>query len=308
MDQLTEAGCLTIGFTGGEPFLRRDIFDVLGYAKNRGVSIVVLTNGTLITPKKADGLKEIGVNKVDVSFHTTNEEVFEWFTRVPGTYTKVLRAVKLLRERGIEVYLKTTAMSINRDDLVTIRHLAIEKFGAHFRYAPIVNPRWDGKKDNLKFRLSPEEIDQFQMVLQKDREIESKKSDPLARKRGRQKKRKIPEKRIRHDQLFRCGAGRSEIVINPYGEMRLCMDIPYPKYHILKGSFAEGWKMLSDHAKNTPPGPSYECRDCELAYYCNFCPAKGWLESGDMSACPPYYREMARLAKAKGERENAFTD
>jgi hypothetical protein len=87
--------------------------------------------------------------------------------------------------------------------------------------------------------------------------------------------------------------------------MKLCMDIPYPRYQILKGNLAEGWKMLSDYVENTAPGPSYGCRDCQFAHYCSFCPAKGWLECGDMSACPPLYREIARLAKA--EAENDFT-
>src|SRR5271169_6479398 len=36
LDQLAGAGCLNIGFTGGEPFLREDIFEILGYAKNKG--------------------------------------------------------------------------------------------------------------------------------------------------------------------------------------------------------------------------------------------------------------------------------
>lgn len=304
LEQLAAAGCLNLGFTGGEPFLRKDIFDILAYAKRLGFNTIVLTNGTLITPKKADRLKEIGLNKLDVSFHTTNKEVFDWFTQAPGTYAKVLKAVGLLRERKIEVYLKTTAMTINKDEFVKIRHLAVERFGTHFRWTPAITPAWDGKKENLRFRLTPDEINYLQKEIDNDTEIEFEKLDPLEKKNRRpKKKRKRQEGKINHNRLFRCGAGRTEVVIDPYGQMRLCMDIPRPKYQILKGSFAEGWRMLSDYVKNTPPGPSYQCRDCELVQYCGFCPARGWLECGDMSACPPYCREKAYLVRMEVEKE-----
>lgn len=298
LDQLAAAGCLNLGFTGGEPFIREDIFDILKYAKSRGFNIIILTNGTLITAEKADSLKELGVNKIDVSFHTTDKEVFDWFTKVPDTYKRVLNAVKLLRDRGVEVYLKATAMTINKDDMLKMRHFAVEKFGAHFRWAPAITPALDGKKDNLKFRISVQKVYQLQKEIDQDTEMEFEKLDTLEKKNRRgPEKSKWQERKINHNRLFRCGAGRTEVVINPYGEMKLCVDIPEPKYQILKGSFNEGWKMLGDYVRNTAPGPRYQCRNCQLSQYCNFCPAQGWLECGDMSACPPYYREAAQLAK-----------
>ncbi|MBL7069705.1 MAG: radical SAM protein [Candidatus Omnitrophica bacterium] len=302
LDQLAAAGCLNLGFTGGEPFLRNDIFDILRYAKTKGFNIIVLTNGTLITPKKADSLKELGLNKIDISFHASDKEIFDWFTKTPGTYKKVLNAVKLLRDRGIEVYFKATAMTINRYDMLKMRHFAVEKFGAHFRWGPVVTPSWDGRKENLKFRLSVQEASQLRKEIQKDTEIEFEKLDALKKKNRRPKNKKRRERKIDHSRLFRCGAGSTEAVINPYGEMKLCMDMPEPKYQILKGSFTEGWRVLSDYVRNTPPGPTYQCRDCELSQYCNFCPAMGWLECGDASACPPYYREMTRTVKAETEK------
>jgi len=304
LDQLAAAGCLNLGFTGGEPFLREDIFDILGYAKSRGFNIIILTNGTLITAKKADSLKEIGLNKIDISFHTTNKEAFDWFTKVTGTYGRVLNAVELLRNRGVEVYLKATAMTINKDDMIKIRHLAVERFGAHFRWGPTVTPAWDRSKEALKFRLSAQEINQLMKEIDQDTQIEFEKLDTLEKTSRRvPKEGKGQERKINHDRLFRCGAGRTEVVINPYGEMKLCMDIPGPKYQILKGSFNEGWKMLGDYVRNTAPGPRYQCGNCQLSQYCNFCPAYGWLECGDMSACPPYYQEAAQLSKIEAETD-----
>jgi MoaA/NifB/PqqE/SkfB family radical SAM enzyme len=297
LDQLAGAGCLNIGFTGGEPFLRKDIFEILEYAKNKVLNVIVLTNGTLITLGKADRLRRLGLNKIDISFHTTNQDTFDWFTETAGTYNKVLRSIGLLRERGIEVYLKATAMTINKDDLVKIRHLAVEKFGAHFRWGPEVTPAWDGGKENLKFRLAPEEIQRVMEVIQEDTEVEFEKLGALEKENRKPKRGERRAYERKHDRLFHCGAGRTEVAISPYGEMRLCLDIPEPKYDILGGSFAEGWQRLAHYVRNIPPGPSYRCGDCDLAQYCSWCPARGWLACGDMSACPTYYRQMAELRK-----------
>jgi radical SAM protein with 4Fe4S-binding SPASM domain len=297
LDQLTGAGCLNAGFTGGEPFLRNDIFEILGYAQHKGLNVMVLTNGSLITPKKADRLKGLGVNKIDISFHTTNQDTFDWFTKTAGTYKKVLRSVGLLRKRGIEVFLKTTAMTINKNDLVKIRHLAVEEFGAHFRLSHEVTPAWGGGKEPVRFCLAPEEMRRIMEAIQEDTETEFEKLDALDKenRKPRRGRRKAYQKK--HDRLFNCGAGRTEVVISPYGEMRLCLDIPEPNYNILEGNFSEGWKRLSDYVRQTQPGLSYRCGDCDLVEYCRFCPARGWLACGDISACPPYCRQVAELAK-----------
>mgnify|MGYP001566370321 CR=1 FL=1 len=72
-------------------------------------------------------------------------------------------------------------MTINKDELVKIRHFAAEKFGAHFRWGPIVSHTWNGKKENLKFRLSAKEIEQIQENINNDTEIEFSKLDPWER-------------------------------------------------------------------------------------------------------------------------------
>jgi radical SAM protein with 4Fe4S-binding SPASM domain len=302
LDQLAEAGCLNIGFTGGEPFLRKDIFEIIEYARKKGFNVVVLTNGTLITPKGADRLKELGPNKIDISFHTPNRDTFDWFTRKAGAYKKVLRSIGLLRKRGIEVFLKTTAMTINKDDLVKIRHLAVERYGAHFRLSREVTPAWDGGKENLIFALGPEETFRMMEIIKEDTEAEFEKLEALEKK---ERSAKTPKRKIyrrKHDRLFRCGAGRTEVVISPYGDIRLCLDIPDPQYSILDGSFPESWKKLTNYARDTLPGPTYQCRECSLLQYCDWCPARSRLATGDLSACPPYYRRMAEWAKRESPK------
>lgn len=253
LDQLTQAGCLNMGFTGGEPFLREDIFEILAHAKKKGLNIVILTNGTLITPDKADRLERLGLNKIDISFHTVNRDTFDWFTQKAGTYKKVMNAIELLRGRGIDVYLKTTAMTINKSELVKMRHFAVEKFGAHFRLGYEVSPDWDGRKDALEFALTPEEIRHTIEATQEDTERQVETSDD-SKKKNRKSGTAIQRVyQIPHHRLFRCGAGRTEAVIGPYGDIRLCLDIHDPKYNMLEIGF---FAIMKGFIATPPPPPT----------------------------------------------------
>src|SRR6266404_3411637 len=51
LDEMAEAGCLWLLFTGGEIFARRDFLDIYTYAKRKGFLVTLFTNGTLITEK-----------------------------------------------------------------------------------------------------------------------------------------------------------------------------------------------------------------------------------------------------------------
>jgi radical SAM protein with 4Fe4S-binding SPASM domain len=140
--------------------------------------------------------------------------------------------------------------------------------------------------------------------IQEDTQAECEKIAGLNEENKEPKRGRVKTYKRKDDRLFRCGAGRTEVVISPYGEMRLCLDISEPKYDILEGTFLEGWKRLVDYAKRARPGLSYQCGKCDLVAYCSWCPARAWLACGDMSACPPYYRKMAELVKREFEKSD----
>ena len=99
LDQLAEVGCFQVGFTGGEIFTRRDVFEILAYAKTKGFAVTVLTNATLITPERADRLKAIRPHSIEISIYGATRETYERVTRIPGSFQHFLTGVQLLRER-----------------------------------------------------------------------------------------------------------------------------------------------------------------------------------------------------------------
>jgi MoaA/NifB/PqqE/SkfB family radical SAM enzyme len=113
----TPLWCLII-FTGGEPFCRRDILDILDYAtRHRRCHIV--TNGALITPKIAQTLVEMKLLSIGISIDG-DEAIHDQLRGIPGTYRRAINAMKLIREyrqqKGIRwplINLKTLISSSN---------------------------------------------------------------------------------------------------------------------------------------------------------------------------------------------------
>src|SRR3990172_4989675 len=67
VDQLADAGVTALAFSGGEPLIRKDFFEVARHAVKRGLYVSVATNGTLLTKENVKKLKQTGVNYVEVS-------------------------------------------------------------------------------------------------------------------------------------------------------------------------------------------------------------------------------------------------
>ena len=112
LDEITEAGCLWLLYTGGEIFARKDFLDIYTYAKQKGLLIGLFTNGTLITPKIADHLAEWRPFMIEITLYGRTRETYEQLTGIPGSYDRCMRGIRLLMERGLPLALKTVGVTI----------------------------------------------------------------------------------------------------------------------------------------------------------------------------------------------------
>jgi AdoMet-dependent heme synthase len=115
---------LSYNITGGEPFLRDDLFDVLGEIRGNRGDIYLLTNGTLVTSDKAKRLAAHGVRGVQVSIEGP-EKIHDQI-RGRGNFSKALRGVQHLLEEAITVTLNATLSRINGGYLMDFVDLASE--------------------------------------------------------------------------------------------------------------------------------------------------------------------------------------
>src|SRR5213079_972400 len=133
LTELADMGVIWLLFTGGEIFARKDFLEIYTMAKEKGFLITLFTNGTLITEKIADYLLEWPPFAIEITLYGRTKETYEALTQIPGSYERCLRGIKLLRERGLPLKLKSVATSINKHEISAMRQFAEEEIGVEFK-------------------------------------------------------------------------------------------------------------------------------------------------------------------------------
>ena len=304
LDQLRDVGCFYLGFTGGEPFIREDILDILWYAKRLGFEIIVYTNGSLLTKKKIGELSNIRPNKIDITLPGMSREAFERTSKVAGSRNKVFQAIALLHKAGINLGFKACQLKDNISELSEMRDFAVS-MGAPFRFDDLFFPRLDGSREPFKQRASNDEVngDLAGRIRMGGSEY------PGRRPVNRQRLSNKTNSTGKAGALFKCGVGISQAAISPQGELKMCVMIDYPKYKIPVGAQTFGkssigkpglehiWRKLQRLVKGIAPDKDYQCASCDVSDLCKWCPARSWIMHKSFCRCVPESREWAVLRK-----------
>ena len=131
MDESCRLGVFRFYFTGGEPFVRRDIFDLIKYAtEEKGNELIVLTNATLFGNGKRTGLRGLDKNKVklQVSLDGSRPDINDPI-RGMGTFEEITEGLKIASELGFDTSLTAVVTKENINDIPNLPSLA-KKLGA----------------------------------------------------------------------------------------------------------------------------------------------------------------------------------
>ena len=266
IDEITEAGCLYLLITGGEPLLRKDFPEIYSHAKNNGLLVTIFTNGTSITQSVLRLFNDLPPYVVEISLYGATAATYEKITRVPGSYERCLHGIRQLLDHRINVRLKTILMTLNSHEFYDIETLA-NIFGVKFRFDAAIFPRLDGDKSPLGLRVSPQEA------------IEKEFSDDCRIKQWEKYFQRTQERSIT-DRLYICGAGVTGFHINPYGDLQPCIMVKNIVYNLSHNSFAEGWHNFISRIRDKKAGNVYSCTKCAYRHLCGFCPAFSAWEKG----------------------------
>ncbi len=116
IDDLADFGVPVLLFSGGEPLMRPDLVDLASYAVKKGMRAVISTNGTLITPNKAEELKQIGLSYVGVSLDGM-AEINDRFRGKKGAFKEALAGIRNCQQVGLKVGLRFTINRMNIDEI-----------------------------------------------------------------------------------------------------------------------------------------------------------------------------------------------
>jgi len=205
-----------ITFSGGEPLIRKDFFQLAHAARRNNLAISLATNGTLITPAIADELKTLQAS-IQVSLDGSTSEIY---SRVRGSeiaFDQAIKGIEILVRAGHEITIGTLISMHNVDDIPNMLKL-VQRLGAkRFRLIPFI-PNGRGKS-NSTLELPPERVKAVYTYLLQQRgkwpfeiaalEFEHTFSEP-------------PHYRIDQTQPSECGGALNYCTVTPIGEVLPC--------------------------------------------------------------------------------------
>lgn len=285
LDEITEAGCLFLLITGGEPLLRKDFAEIYTHAKANGLIITVFTNGTLMTKQLVELFQELPPYSVEISLYGATAATYEKITGIKGSYDLCKRGIQLLLDKKIHVQLKTMLMTLNSHEFFAIENMAKE-FGVRFRFDAALFSCLNGNKKPLSYRVTPEDA------------VQKEFSDPVRYGNWQNFFARHKESYVENN-LYICGAGAPNFHIDAYGWLQPCIMTNTIRYNLLDGNFLSGWYNIYERIRGKKVRQDFSCKGCKKVSFCNYCPAFFFLENGEEDICSEY---LCRLGNLRHER------
>ncbi|WP_201353662.1 radical SAM/SPASM domain-containing protein [Hydrogenimonas urashimensis] len=314
--ELKRAGIRFVIFSGGEPLIRRDIFQIAEAMREQGIVTYLSTNGLYVTEKNVDRI--IGTfNYIGISIDGI-EEVHDRFRGLEGAYRKSLDAIDLIQKHGGNAGIRFTITDETKENLYDIFDLA-ENIGVDKIY--ISHLVYSGRGlDNLKIDISKEERRKFvEFIIDKafayheegrDIDVVTGNMEMDAILFLEKFSQKYPQ--MRDEMLRRLrnwggnSAGRKLVNIDWMGHVKPDPFFPVTIGNITERPFDEIWldkeNELLTKLREHPRKLSGKCADCGVIDICNGgSRSRAWAIHGDLWAEDPscYLTESERSEKLK---------
>jgi radical SAM protein with 4Fe4S-binding SPASM domain len=207
-------------------------------------------------------------------------------TAIPGSYDRCIRGVKLLRDAGLPLKLKTVGTSVNKHEVLAMKEFAEEELHVDFKFDSLINPRIDCSRSPLAVRLSPEEVVALDLYSPKVADEHRKNIE---------REMQAPTPQGGGDTVYHCGGGVKSFAIDPYGHMSICVLSHQESYDIRTGSVKDGWEHFLLKVRQRERKQITKCVNCRIHSVCSMCPANGELENGDAESPVDFLCEVAHV-------------
>ena len=145
LDQLAAAGVFFLNVSGGEIFMRPDLFTIIEHARKLQFSVKLKTNGVMIREKKAQRIAELGIEAVQISLYSHDAATHDEITKLPGSFKRTIEGAQFLRDAGVKVIFANVLMSQNADHYKQVQALAHD-MGIRYEVDATITPMMDGDR------------------------------------------------------------------------------------------------------------------------------------------------------------------
>lgn len=279
--EISEMGALLVNFSGGEPFMRKDLMELIKYSRDMGLDVSVNTNGTLLNRKILSDLSEMNIRGLEFSIDGANPATHDEIRGVNGCFKKVIKNFDLCHEYGITPGMLFTVLRLNYKEIHDVIKLAIEhkSIGIGFlRFKPIGRG-----KTSMNLELSTEERHDtlneiYDLKLKYEKDLMVKVECPQSILIPIERSHKLPDF---FGAARGCPGGKIMCNIMPNGEVRSCPQLPVSAGNINKQKFRKIWEesaLFKDLRSSKLKG---KCGKCTYKEICGGCRSAAYLHYSD---------------------------
>ncbi len=280
IDEIARAGFKIMIFSGGEPLMRPDIYELVAYAASKGLRPVFGTNGTLITKEVARKLKDSGAAAMGISLDSLDEEKHNKFRGDANAYASTIQGMKNCREAGLPFQIHTTIMDWNKHEICDIIDFAVE-MGAMAEYIFFLIPVGRG----VYIEDTAVEVMEYENLLRTIMEKQKQVSIPIKPTCAPQFTRVAKQLGVDLDPRFTrgCLAGLTYCIISPIGKVRPCAYMVEEAGDVHDTPFDQIWNNSPLFQQLRTQDYKGACGKCGYKGICGGCRARSaYYHDGDI--------------------------
>lgn len=268
--RLADEGILDVFLTGGEPFLRSDLAEIIDACLRRGMNITLSTNGTNVSAEAAKSVLAAGLDEIQVSLHGL-ASVHDALVQRIGAFDSARQGLRHLVEAGLRVSIAAVAMKSNYQDLPALARETAKRGAKFFRLLRLM-PH--------SIQLAAEQLSEPQMIglAQELSNIQTEFEDFTVRIHtspglGDERFWTSREHALVHPLCHTCTAGKLSMGILANGDCVPCVELKQPEFvcgNILRDGVGEVWgsKPMRQLRQIAPEKYVGECALCEAKWTC----------------------------------------
>lgn len=304
LDEAIEEGMFFCLLTGGEIFTYPEFRQLYEKLCRKGVSVVLNTNGTLLTEEIISWLAQFPPRRLNISLYGACNETYEKLCHLKDGYHKVIHAFELLKKYNIDFRVHGVLVPLNIKDYEGIVGIC-NQFGVKLQLSYYMFPPVRKELENIgaKSRFEPEKMAEIAVKYRRDQCVtEEGWKDFIEKKINLMNH---PEQQpIYGATCVTCKAGCSTFWVNWKGEVSGCGVEDTHFYNLEKYTFKEAWNKLTNETRQIVL--SEKCAICNYRPICPVCMAAAYCETGRLDGTPEYLcrfsTEYAKLLLEEKEK------
>jgi heme b synthase len=308
ISSIPQVGRPILIFTGGEPLLRADIFELVAYAKQKGLKCVMAPNGTLLEQANIQGMLQSGIERVSISLDGPDAESHNAFRGVQGAFQACMGGVENLKAMGLPFQVNTTVTQENMSSLPRIFELARD-LGAVAWHIFLLVPT--GRARELQQQVITakeyEEVLNWFYDFRRKTDMHLKATcaphyHRILRQRARQEGVEVSFQNFGLDAVSRgCLGGTGFCFVSHSGQVQPCGYLELDCGQLRQNDFARIWKESPQFQQLRDPGQYRgKCGACEYLKVCGGCRARAQSMLGHFLEEEPLCSYVPGKLRSKG--------